>query len=182
MKKILRYTSTIAIVLSSFEAMGETMQQDADRTISEFKAKLDDEILTRLVTRIKAEKVSETEHTRFLVQVLKVVDDYLREHPEPQGTPALNIAPSDGSLSGIDPKDVKDPTARAKYESEIAENKKLIEARRKHRAVISVRDEIIAYCTYFKAAKPENREVLKQICLDQKLTEPSANEVLKTGK
>lgn len=158
------------------------MEQETDTVISQFKASSDDALLARLVDRIRGEKDWDSpQRMELLVQVFAVVDDYLRRHPKPERTPWLNIRPPDGGTSGIDPKEVKNPTARAQYERAIADNGKLLEAHRKHRALTDVRERIVRFCKAFKSAKPENKALLRQILLDQKVEATSSDEIVNKG-
>jgi hypothetical protein len=147
--------------------------------IATVRVRMDESVLIRKVKEIEsAPNIDGSTRANLLIQILSVVDDYLRAHPKPQGTPVLNIAPPDGGLAGKAPADVADPQLRAQYEKAIAANKELAEAHSRHDALTALRDTIILHCRTVATNQPERVGDLRTLFRAHNVKDETLNEVL----
>jgi hypothetical protein len=153
----------IALAIPSI-SYSQIDKASAMQAINEFKAEESSEKLQQCVNRIEREpSLSDSSRVELLVQVLAASVQYLEKHPKPTETPQINVAPPDDSIAGADPASIKDPVVRAQYEKDIAANKALAEAHRKHGAITAIRDKLTAYCVSFSNTKHENKKLLSEL-------------------
>lgn len=153
----------VSILALSFTKMvySQTPKEDMVREIANFKLGENYVNLVEFHSKIRRDKsLTEEAKAEVYVGILITASEYLGKNKKPQGTPKINITPSDGSMPGVEPASIKDPIVRAEYEKEIAANRSLAEAYIKHGTLSDLQRSIADYCAAFRHMKPENAKLL----------------------
>ena len=162
------YITIISIVNFSTSLMcySQITKTNAIQIIDKFKANQDyDKFHEFYFEIIRDKSLSEEVKIELYARILVITNDYLERHSIPKEIPQINIDPGNGSLSGIDPSHIKDPTVRANYEKAITANNILAEAHIKHGRFTDMRDKIIDLCVLFENAKAENKKLISDAIL-----------------
>lgn len=147
------------ITLASPTSYSQITKEQSLQAITQFKESQDYTKLTRAYSLIGGDQ-SLPEEVRFqlYINILVVVIEHLDSHPKPEKTPALNVAPPDGGMPGVDPASIEDPIAREQYRKDIIENRELILSRSRHNVLSKLRDSVVTHCVSYLKEKPENEQ------------------------
>jgi hypothetical protein len=144
--------------------------------IAEFRKSKDDMLLFQQLQLLKKEAASSSQASKLLCRILVEADLFLSGHERPKGTPSLNIAPPNGGRSGVAPASISDPVERAGYQKLIDENKKLVEAHRKHAAVTRIKDSALDMIANYQA-----NGLIKESQIEAAIQSEGASEEQKTS-
>ena len=137
------YLIIIALLVNTIPAEEMPNAKPTLEKIGEFRKTQDDARLLSQFKLIEENKISPDESATLLCAILVETALYLSENEPPKEVPSINISPPDQGISGVDPAEIDDPKIKAAYQKIIDANGKLIEAHRKHKAILNLSDAAI---------------------------------------